>query len=140
MDSADLEGVPMNDEMPLTHIERMDQLVFQRETKERELRIQAEQAVRVAKEKRKAERSTMWLGIAIATVVGAVLFSLVYAWWIIPDPPKTPEDYRNTEAGREQTCFNNGGGWVPKELLRDGSGSSDHGMCVFPGKRGEVSK
>jgi hypothetical protein len=121
------------DELPETSFERLDRLAFERETQERQLKIQADRDIRVAKEKRKAERSTMWLGIAIALVVGSVLFSLVYAWWIIPDPPQTPDDFRTSEAGREQACIESGGGWVVKDLLGAGS-SSDHGLCVFPGR------
>lgn len=126
------------DQLPETHIERMDRLMFESQKAKELEQVRADQAVKVAKERRKAERSKMWVGIVIALVAGGIVFSLVYAWFIIPDPPQTPEDYRTSEAGREQTCFDNGGGWVPKEILRDGSGASDHGMCIFPGKRGET--
>lgn len=125
----------MNETPVETSFERLDRLAFERETRERELKIQADRDILVAREERKAERSMMWMGIGIAFAVAAVMISCVYAWWIIPDPPQTPDDYRTSEAGREQACYENGGGWVVKDLLSDsGGGDSDHGLCVFPGR------
>lgn len=123
------------DGLPETHIERMDRLAFDAAQEEKRLRIQADRDIAVARERRKEARAPYLMGAVFAVAVAGLLFSLVYAWWIIPDPPKTPEDYRSTEAGREQACIGRGGGWVPKDLLRSGNGGSDHGMCVFPGQR-----
>lgn len=119
--------------LPATHFERMD-LEEMRHRQAKELaEINAKRDIAVAKEERKAERSEMWMAIGIAAAVAGVLFSLIYAWWIDVDP-KSPEDFKTTEAGREQACIERGGGWVPEDLLA----SSNNGLCVFPGKQVEV--
>lgn len=123
-------------DLPMTHIERMD-LEEMRHRQAKELaEIHARTAEVVAKERRKEERTEMWIWIGVSAAIAAVLITCVYAWWI-DEEPKTPEDYKNTDAYREQVCLDNGGGWIPKDLLYDGNGGSDRGLCVYPGKRAE---
>lgn len=120
--------------LPETHIERMDMLTFKAE-KEKELaQIQADRDIRVAKENRKAERKEAWTVAAIAWAIAAVVATGIWAIWIDDSPPKSPEDYKTTEAGREEACIQRGGGWVPAQLLEN----YEVGLCVFPGKNLEV--
>lgn len=115
-----------------THIERMDRINFEASQEEKRLKIQAERDIKVAKEHSKSERKEMWMVIAGCASVTSIILGLIYVWGVIPDPPKTPEDFRTSEAGREAACVENGGGWVPKDLLY---GPPDQGLCVYPGKR-----
>lgn len=115
--------------MAETHIERMDRLEFEaRQAKELAV-LNAERDVRVAKERRKEARTEMLPWVAGILAVAAVLIACVYAFWI-DDDPVTPESYKNTEAYREERCIDNGGGWVPADLLA----TSGEGLCVYPGK------
>lgn len=119
--------------LPETHIERMDRLAFERDTQERQLKIQAERDIKVAKERRKSARSGTWLGIGVAFAAAAVMIACVYAWWI-DEEPVTPDNFITSEAGREARCLDNGGGWVPDDLIVSG----DSGLCVYPGRQAEV--
>lgn len=116
--------------LPLTHIERMDEMRFKAEHEKELERIKSDRDVKVAKERRKEERAPYLLGSIAAVCIATVLGLCIYGWWI-DEEPVTPEQFSTSEAGREQRCIENGGGWVPEDILAN----SSKGMCVFPGQK-----
>lgn len=102
------------------HQHRMKQAEIDRVTK-----------VAVARASNRAE-VTGWriAGIVMVCIVTAVA-AIIIAAIVTPNGKPKPDH----EQQRETQCFDDGGGWVPKDLLQSGTGTSDHGMCVFPGSR-----
>jgi ferric-dicitrate binding protein FerR (iron transport regulator) len=64
-------------------------------------------------------------GLVVFVVLLAALGGLI---WLL-SRPDAPEDYKKSDAYREQVCVNNGGVWLPKDLLAVG-----HSQCFYPGK------
>lgn len=120
-------------ELPETHIERMDRLQFEADQRVKLATIEADRSKYNAKQSRKTARKEILIWSVVVTAIAAVLMTFIYAIWIDVDP-KSEQDYKTTEAYREEQCINAGGGWVPGKLLE----SYDQGMCVYPGKRVEV--
>lgn len=58
--------------------------------------------------------------VALAIVLGLV--------WVF-SRPDAPEDYKKSDAYREQVCVNNGGVWLPSDMLKTGDA-----QCFYPGK------
>jgi hypothetical protein len=66
----------------------------------------------------------------LAGLVGLVVFLTVLGFfgWLF-SRPDAPEDYKKSDAYREQVCVNNGGVWLPEDLL-----AVKHSQCFYPGK------
>lgn len=64
-------------------------------------------------------------GLLFLVVAFAILG--VVAWAI--SRPDTPEKYKTSDAYREQVCVNNGGVWLPSDMLKTADA-----QCFYPGK------
>ena len=120
-----------NDDMklPRTHIEEMDFAEMKhRQAAEMEQIKQDGETERSKNNLRKARQETYQV-VGIAFFVAVVLVAIVLAFWNPWAPPEP--DKPDTETQREATCIENGGGWVPDDLI----GQGDSGLCVYPGKQ-----
>lgn len=64
-------------------------------------------------------------GLAAFVVVLTIVGGLV---WLF-SRPDAPEDYKKSDAYREQVCVNNGGVWLPSDMLKTADA-----QCFYPGK------
>ena len=118
------------DILPETHFERLDRL--QMEHKHEMEKIQAAQTeeTKRAKIKRSEERQGTYQTVAITGGIVAVIVTIILAFW---DPwEDKPAPGQDKESLREISCYEHGGGWVPKDQLISGA---DSGLCVFPGDK-----
>ena len=119
-------------ELPETHIERMDRLQMEHDHRKELEQLKADRDVKVAREKRKAERSDMWKSIGIAFVIGLVVLGVVAGTIYGTTRPESPGSYKTSEAYREDQCVANHGVWVNKDLLADTV--DGHSLCLYPGR------
>lgn len=78
---------------------------------------------------RRVRRSETLRGTGVGLAVLSVLAGIGWLIWNgTSGPSGTP-----SENDREQACYDNGGGWVPEDLLS----SASEGLCVYPPGRGE---
>lgn len=92
-------------------------------------RIRKDADVQQARYETTRHRREMFLKVLGGLVFLVVAFAIlgVVAWAIFR--PDTPEKYKTSDAYREQVCLNNGGVWLPDDLLTVG-----HSQCFYPGK------
>lgn len=116
-------------DLPPTHFERLEAERLKHEQKKELAQIEADRDIKVAREMRKQERTKVLLYVGIAFVVAVVILGIVTAIYF---GTTDGEGKGAVEQKREQTCIENGGGWVPEGLLSD---YADAGLCVYPGER-----
>ncbi len=119
-------------EAEMTYVEKLD---FREQAHRHEmerLRVSEAEQTKRAKYRLREERQDTyrWLGIGFFVLV---LLLAVIAW-IYFSTAGDPNPQPDQEDQREQACVQNGGGWVPKDLLD----MSDHGLCVYPGQKAEA--
>jgi hypothetical protein len=93
--------------------------------------VTAERDKYVAKMKMKESRVELYQVIGGGFLFVSLILGIITIVVFHPKGPVRPDD----EFNRETACYSNGGGWVPKDLLMSGNSTSDHGLCVFPGKK-----
>lgn len=118
--------------LPRTHIEEMDFAEMQHRQKAELTKIQEAELTKRAKYELREARQETYQIIGVAIAVAAVLITLALVWWNPWEPPSPPEP--DNEGLREIACVQNGGGFVPEDLLVSGS----HGICIYPGKAVET--
>lgn len=118
--------------LPRTHIEEMDFAEMKHRQALEEQQLREENETKRAKYRLREERQETYQVIGIAFFVAAVLIAIILAFWNPWAPPKPAEP--DNEGLREIACVENGGGFVPDDLIVQG----DSGLCVYPGKRIEA--
>lgn len=115
--------------LPETAIERYDRLEQEhRHALERDAANKAAD-LKIAKVNRSRDRQgtyVWWAVIAGVVLLVGIVFGFFAYRSSLPAKPVAPDN----EGARESQCIENGGGWVPADVLD----MSDKGMCVFPGK------
>lgn len=120
-----------NLELGMTYVERLD---FREQAHRHQVELQEKNdaaKVERAKYDLREARQTTYQTIAIGLFAAAVILGIVYAIYAgtrDPDPGAGP----TKEERRETACVENGGGFVPEDLLHSEAGE---GLCVFPGSR-----
>jgi hypothetical protein len=119
------------EELPLTHIERMDVMDRQHdhdmeleEVKQRGLTERAELDRSRARWKSFSEVATF-----LITAVGVVTVLLVAGFWIY-SATRPDLDHSRSEQQREEACYDRGGGWVGSNQV-----VGEDGICVMPGRQ-----
>ena len=115
--------------LPRTHIEEMDFAEMKHRQAIEAQQLKEDNETKRAKYALREARQETYQIIGIAFFVAAVLIAIILAFWN-PWAPPEPEK-PDTETQRETTCIENGGGWVPDDLIVQG----DSGLCVYPGKQ-----
>lgn len=115
-------------EAGMTYVEKLD---FREQAHRHELERlreqEAEQTKRAKYKLREARQETYQIFV-IGFFIVVVLLAVIA--WIYFSTAGNPHKSPDSEVQREQNCIADGGGFVPKDLLA----SSNHGMCVFPGR------
>lgn len=109
----------------------MEQLDIENQRFAHKMEVQRQEdatKIAIAKANRSSHRKEMVGYLAIAFAVVGVVFTISYFIY----HGTRPSPYTDEETKREQACVSNGGGFVPKDLLKDGT---NHGLCVFPGRQ-----
>ena len=115
--------------LPETHIEKMDRLALEHKHQMELHKMQEVEETRREKIRRSSNRQDTYQIVGVAGAIATVIIVIVIAVWNPwSDSPKISD--KEVEHQREVACVENGGGWVPKDLLD----VSDSGICVFPGK------
>lgn len=114
--------------LPRTHIEEMDFAEMKHRQELEAQRVKEDGETKRAKYRLREARQETYQFIGIGFLVAAVIITVILAFWNPWAPPSPPEP--DTETQREITCVQNGGGFVPDDLIVQG----DSGLCVYPGK------
>lgn len=117
-------------EAGMTYVEKLD---FRRQEHEQEMertKLRELEESRRAKYRRSEARqeTVRHVGLAIVAVLAVGMILAFITYWTMGGPP--PPDGLSENERREIACVENGGGWVPEDLLT----SSGKGLCIYPGK------
>lgn len=126
-----MDAVVSNEDMtlPRTHIEEMDFAEMKHRQAKELAQIDQDGQSKRARLRVSEARQQTWQIVSVGFFLAAVSITIVLVFWNPWAPPKPAGP--DNEGLREIACVENGGGFVPEDLLAVGS----RGLCVYPGKK-----
>jgi hypothetical protein len=124
---------PTYENLPETHIERMDRLDWEHRHEMEKLQLREAEETKRAKYRLREERQETYRVIGVGFLVLVLLLAVIA--WIYFSTSGDPTPEPDTDVQREIACVDNGGVWIPDDLLTSGEP-----LCVFPGKKIEESE
>jgi hypothetical protein len=111
---------------PLT-VDEFDRLEQKHKHELEKLQVAEAESTKRARINRSENRMLGIIWVVAILAVTAIIFGI--GWWIWSETSGPESNGPTGEERREIACVENGGGWVPKDLLAAGAG-----LCVYPGK------
>lgn len=118
--------------LPETAIEAFDRREQEHKHAMEAARLHEIEETKRAKIRRSVDRQETYQMIGVGILIVTLILGIAYAIYRGSARDDGPDGITSEER-REQACVAAGGGWVPEDLLAQGS----HGICVFPGKSAE---